>query len=561
MFVPRFAKRHYVKSDIWEMDREHTDLRVENIVVGGLLLGLPEDDRKQEQSKHSKFPHRLHFGFEFNGYSCKVFLYSGGIVNCVGIKAYEDIAPCVLKAYEHICLRYPSYDISILTLSIHNIVASGHTDCHIKLALLEKVHRYKVTYQPSKFPGAYLCEGDKKLGELVTVGKIFGPGAYYTVGARTHENIVVNGIRLPRYIAPVIYNHVCTRQLGPIAPLEELVGLVNRSCLRDLCGQFEYMPNKGKPQPFLRSAEFHYPGAWDTARQGPRFLFTAYIPADGTVYETATRPLKKFTLRQRMNMAQNTADTVAPVNAITAYGEPTPEDELYTEIPMRPSTLIPRTAVKLLSWAEQLNKSSVRDFIGKANLIVAGTHFYVQTAREVLLHGDGDLCIPPGLGLTKEREKLLANAIWDACGFENYKVYTKQQVTLDGECVQQHVSLNLKKVAADINREGVKCKYEPLATVIRLEMGAIITADGKVCKAPSCPLVPGFIWRIAKMNKVGKRGQQKTLEQPPRKVKKSTDAEEEHPSRKARKGATDVEEEQPQRKARKVAADVEEDEK
>ena len=313
MFVRKRGQPAFrVQSDIWEMDKVPTPLKVENIVVSILLSGLPDTEKKQEQSKHSKFPHRLHISFPYKDYSCKVYLYGGGKVNLVGIKCYEDIAVCAVKSYEYIRKTFACGAAFIRKISIHNIVASGYHESNIKLDELEKIRQYSISYQALKFPGAYLREGNRKLGEPVTVYKIFRSGSVYTVGCHTHSGIILNGQRLPKYVETVSYNHVCTRQLPPPYSLAEMQASINSDPIfQRLCGRFEVAPSDNiSHRPYLRSRPFFYPGKWNVEKFGPRFLFVSFVTADGTVYESARRSLSSssrangvLTARKRIELA------------------------------------------------------------------------------------------------------------------------------------------------------------------------------------------------------------------------------------------------------------------
>ncbi len=508
----------HVRSDIWEMDKAYTPLKVENIVVSGLLTGLPDVEKKQEQSKYSKFPHILHISFPHRDYSCKVFLYSRGIMNLVGIKCYEDIATCVAKAYQYILRKYAGHSIYIKKLAIHNIVASGHHESNIKLELLEKMRKYAVVYQPHKFPGAYLREGNKMLGEHVTVFKLFRPGSTYTVGGDNHASIVRNGERLPGYVDTVSYNHVCTMQFPPPYSLHEVLAAVNSDpVFRSLCGEFEYVANRDGPQPYIKSRPFFYPGAWNVERMGPRLVFTTYISRDGLVSETATRVRgSTFTSRQRGENASRASDHMtglvsSPAAKLRAQqdedGESEGEGGRYSDIPLRSSTLISSSAVALLMWSRKLAcHAELRKLIGRAEFKVQGVHFYIRTTRGVTMHGDGDLNFPSSLGFTKDQEKELAVTIWQVCGFVPYKRNpVPEELLHDGRAP----SINMKKAAADLNRERIKCRYEPLANIIRFEMGALLDSQGAIWKPASLRVNLQVIWRIVKIAKDGKGAKRK----------------------------------------------------
>jgi TATA-box binding protein (TBP) (component of TFIID and TFIIIB) len=496
------------------MKKQKTDLTVENIVVSGVLSGLPEKEQKQEQSRNSKFPHLAHACFPHRSYSpsfpgaissCKVFLYAHGVMNCVGIKDYEDVAVCVIRAYRYIVNRFPGQKIRILRCAIHNIVASGRLKSNIKLETLARVGKYNVTFQPSKFPGAYFKEGCKELHEDVTVFKMFHSGNYYTVGSNTHRMIVLNSARFPGYVQYSLYNQVCTLLPPPVPPLDELLIAVNASPIRALCADFAITRHPSFSHQVLESRAFAYPGDWwregNTEARGPdasAFSFRTIITHTGKVYEYATNATHTLTLRQKMAIADNLNRRRDKQDA--AGDEITVEDALraQVEIPIRESTLLPQSMTTMLLCASNLNSSTgLSQRIGRAQLEVAGTHFYIRTDCGLLLHMDGDINVPDSITSDAREKVVVAHHVWKACGFREMKKHS-----LDPPLPAQ---LNLKKIAADFNRASLKCRFEPLANAIRFDAGLVMYADGAISRPDNSRVSLAWMWATARVSKAAER--------------------------------------------------------
>jgi TATA-box binding protein (TBP) (component of TFIID and TFIIIB) len=494
---------------MWKMDKETTDLSVVNIVVSGFLSGLPEKAKKQEQSRNSKFPHLVHACFphesyspSFPGepYSCKVFLYAHGVMNCVGIKDYEDVAVCVIRAYQHIVNRFPKHKIRIRRCAIHNIVASGRMSSNIKLDTLSRVGKYNVTYQPSKFPGAYIREGNKVMKEDVTVFKVFHSGKYFTVGSNTHRMIILNRQRFPTYVQHSVYNQVCTLQPPGMPPLAELLAAVNASPLRTLCASFSITRHPSFSSPVLESAPFSYPGDWGDNREAETegvgassFLFRTIITQSGGVYEYATRRPARLTFRRRVGISKHLHDE-GEEEEDEVEGDAAMEDAIrsHAEIPLRESTLIPQGISSVLLCPARMNASrGLVHKIGESMMVNVGTHFYIRSAHGLLLHTDGDVDVPDAIDADPRAKARVAAAVWAVCGYARL-VRCSLPTPLKSP-------LNLKKIAADFNRARMRCRYEPLADVIRFHAGIIMYANGDICRPEGSRVSVKWMWSTARV--------------------------------------------------------------
>jgi len=166
-------------------------------------------------------------------------------------------------------------------------------------------------------------------------------------------------------------------------------------------------------------------------------------------------------------------------------------------IQMRSSTLITTPALRLLWWMNLLNaRADVCAVIGKTELKVMGIHFFLETTFNILVHGDGDVYIPPGhAGIDPST---IANKIWDVCECTPYAEYIPPALV-----PPTAIELNLKKVAADFNRRGITCRYEPLAKKIRLAQGVIIDSRAHIYRPSTMRMSNKYLWEIMKVAKDG----------------------------------------------------------
>ena len=502
------------------MEKEGTRLKVANIVVSSTLAGLPDVHIKQEQPKHNHFFYTAHFSFPHRDYSCKTFLYPKGAVNCVGIKSYEDIAPCSAKAFQYISQKYPGNNIRVLSSAIHNIVASAQLECNIKLEALMLIGKYMVKFKPEKFPGAYLREGDPDFDEDVTVFKLFRTGKYYTVGGDDHRQIVLNGNRFPGYVSSVVFNHVCCLRRPPFPKLAHILPIINNSILRSLFGWWTFQELE---EGYLRlvSSEFVFPGTWDI-RQNDSYLFRLYLHRDGYITEdahlvspplphthadagrSAQQGVADATLKRKKQKERNKAQedegvAVEDEEEVEVEKDPAVGNGAYK--PERECTAITRGAFRMVWWAHLLNSDrNIAASIGAATFMREGRHFFIKSRRGVLMYGDGDIYIPPALSPTPADGDEIAKRIWKVCGFTEFN-YTPPPDTTRW--------LNLKKIAAAMNKQRCICRFEPLANVIRFKQGGYVDVRGGLWTHEAYPVQKRFVWNIAKLSKKKKGGEKR----------------------------------------------------